>query len=204
MDKFDKIVYINLEHRKDRKESIENELQKMGINNYIQFNAIYYEKNGPKGCAESHIKVLKMAKQNRWKNILILEDDFIFTQSKKYTNNIINQFFNENIVWNILMFSGNLHKAKKYNEYLDYVLDAQTTSGYAVNQNFYDTLIDNFEMSYNGLNIPIYTKKVKLFNIDIGWKKLQPISKWFIFNPKLGKQKEGYSDILKKYKKYNC
>ena len=39
MDKIQHILYINLERRKDRKESVESELKKVGFNNFKRFNA---------------------------------------------------------------------------------------------------------------------------------------------------------------------
>ena len=40
--------------------------------------------------------------------------------------------------------------------------------------------------------------------IDRNWKKLQPVVNWFELNPLVGKQKDCYSDILKKNVRYNC
>ena len=48
--------YINLEHRTDRKEQIENELSIMGIN-AKRFNAVCTT-NGAIGCTMSHLKLL--------------------------------------------------------------------------------------------------------------------------------------------------
>ena len=38
--------------------------------------------------------------------------------------------------------------------------------------------------------------------LDIYWKKLQPISNWFIFVPKMGYQADSYSDIENVFTQY--
>ena len=81
-DKFiDKIIYINLDHRTDRKKEIENELEKFNLKNYERFPAIKHI-NGAIGCSKSHLEIIKNAKQQGYKNILVLEDDFEFLVSK--------------------------------------------------------------------------------------------------------------------------
>ena len=71
----EKVVYINLEHRKDRKEETEAELLKyFPAEKVVRFDAIN-QKPGSFGCCKSHIAVLEMAKENKWKNVLIVEDD---------------------------------------------------------------------------------------------------------------------------------
>jgi glycosyl transferase family 25 len=56
----DKIVYINLDKRPDRKEEIENELNSFDLK-YIRYKAIEHDM-GIVGCGYSHLNVLKMAK----------------------------------------------------------------------------------------------------------------------------------------------
>ena len=56
-------------------------LRKFNIK-YERFNAISRPDFGIIGCTQSHLEIIKMAKQNNYKNILILEDDFTFTVSK--------------------------------------------------------------------------------------------------------------------------
>ena len=93
---YDKIYIINLEHRKDRKDSVIEQLEKEGITNYEFVNAVNgidsailkkfkkIRKNGSKigtpghlGCLLSHKKVLLKAKEDNVKQFMILEDDII-------------------------------------------------------------------------------------------------------------------------------
>ena len=74
------VVFINLEKRKDRLAEISKEMDKMQIQ-ATRFNAV--EKNtGIVGCGLSHLAVLKLAKDNNWPHVLILEDDFTFLVDK--------------------------------------------------------------------------------------------------------------------------
>jgi ribosomal-protein-serine acetyltransferase len=73
----DKIIYINLSKRTDRREEIENELNNFNLY-YERFEAIPTPECGIYGCGLSHLSVLKLAKERNYKNILILEDDFQF------------------------------------------------------------------------------------------------------------------------------
>jgi GR25 family glycosyltransferase involved in LPS biosynthesis len=71
---FGGVFYINLEHRKDRREQIEGELNKLGLK-YERFPAIQLNP-GNVGCGLSHLAVMKIAKERNLKNVFIIEDDF--------------------------------------------------------------------------------------------------------------------------------
>ena len=82
-ENIDGCVYINLENRKDRKKLLVKELQKMKIpiRKIHKVAGIYMPKNGHKGCTQSHILALTIAKMNKWQYALILEDDAKLTIS---------------------------------------------------------------------------------------------------------------------------
>ena len=75
--KIEKIFFINLDKRTDRREEIENELKKMELT-AERYSAISTPESGIVGCGYSHLNVLKMAREQNVKNVLILEDDFEF------------------------------------------------------------------------------------------------------------------------------
>jgi glycosyl transferase family 25 len=189
----DKVIYVNLESRTDRKEEIETELNKFNIK-YERFNAISRPDYGIIGCTQSHLEIIKMAKNKRYKNILILEDDFIFTVSKDKFEEQIDLLFTSNVNFDICMLSYNLIKFKKNNKFtfLNNVLEAQTTSGYIINENMYDIMIDLYTWT-----IPLLdsTRHHWIYSLDQIWKLLQPITNWYCFNERLGKQSISYSDL---------
>ena len=64
------------------------------------------------------------------------------------------------------------------------------TKKYAINY-----LIDNFIIGeYLLKNNP---NLEYMYAIDQYWKLLQPDNNWYLMNPKIGKQRESYSDIQK-------
>jgi len=72
---FDKIVCINLRHRKDRYNSAKNLFDKLNIPNVEFYIADKSSIDGRYGCFESHINVIKKAYIQDCNNILIFEDD---------------------------------------------------------------------------------------------------------------------------------
>lgn len=199
------IVYINLNHRKDRREQMEKELVNIPKENIHRIEAVYYPKNGPLGCCVSHIKAIELAMKNKWDKVLILEDDFIFDNSIDFTNYLLKRFYNTGLNWDVLMFSSNLLRFERTDfNFLNKVLEGKTTSGYLLNSNYYDILLGNFKECFRELNIEVYKKSLKHSCIDMGWRKLQRGGNWYITDPRIGKQKDGFSDIMKQYKNYDC
>ena len=73
------IFYINLDKRTDRRAEIEQELQQFNLYDKAErFPAIPVPNQGILGCTMSHLAVLKLAKERKYKQVLILEDDFFF------------------------------------------------------------------------------------------------------------------------------
>ena len=141
-DSIDFIFYINLEKRADRREQIETELKKMEIT-AERFVGIPFEP-GIVGCGKSHLEVLKLAKDRKYKNVLILEDDFTFLVDRKKFDDSINNFFNNTEGnYDVCMFcSQDLEeKGEKPFSYLSSVFHAKNASAYLVNGAYLDTII---------------------------------------------------------------
>ncbi len=195
----DIIYFINLEHRKDRYNEFINEMKKSNIplNKVIKIDAIYDKEKRDLACSKSHIKTLESFINSSYNNCIIFEDDFEFTDinlSKKS----LKQLFKDKINYDIVMLSSNtiLEEKTNYN-YLNKIINAQTASGYLLNKNFANKLLENykegeklFSDAYNNQD-----KKDYIYAVDQYWKKLQPISNWYVFCPKIGKQRKSYSDI---------
>lgn len=75
--------YINLDDRPDRKEHMDKELSKYGLENFVKrYSAIKAQDRTPQNCVKasgtSHRNLIQYAKDNNLNNILILEDDVFF------------------------------------------------------------------------------------------------------------------------------
>lgn len=82
MDLLQNILYINIEKRKDKKDFTEKQLKKIN-RTAIRIDAIDHTDSIDKkerilGCTYSHIKALEYAIENKYENVLILEDDSKF------------------------------------------------------------------------------------------------------------------------------
>ena len=188
----DKIIYINLNHRSDRKKQITFELDKFNLLNYEHFPAIKHN-NGAIGCSKSHIEVLKIAKKNKYKNLLVLEDDFKFIIDKDTFYNEISKL--NDITFDVCLLAYNTPNFydSEY-PFLYKIKDAQTTSAYIINSHYYDTLINHWE---KGLIKLEETNDDTKYACDQYWKELQKIDNWYCFKIRIGKQRESYSDIQK-------
>lgn len=153
------IIYINLDKRTDRKKHIESLFP-----NAVRFPAIVDERGGYFGCVRSHIECLKLAKENNYEKVIILEDDFVYNDSRTLESMIIPEKFDMLLLSNIVLPSDTI----SYNKHFDRVFRAEWTSGYYVNVSFYDTLIKTFEESLNELS-KNYCRDNYL---DIYWNKL--------------------------------
>jgi GR25 family glycosyltransferase involved in LPS biosynthesis len=210
-ENIDKIIYINLDSREDRKKHILEHLEKYNVPNekIIRFSAIK-NKIGAIGCSSSHISVIEMAIKNKWNNILILEDDFVFNIEPQKLNVIINLFFKlfgktYDIFQLTYWFDCRVSKTN-YDGFFK-VIGCDTTSGYFINSRFYEILFENFK---NGVDLlkknstNIRADNYSPYNLDEYWKKIQPLSNWYIYLPTIGKQLHTFfSDIRNEIPTHN-
>jgi glycosyl transferase family 25 len=194
----DHIFYINLDYREDRREEIEGEIEKYELTEKTErFAGIRVMEQGILGCTKSHLAVLKLAKERGYKNVLILEDDFEFVLPKEEFEHSLQVFFDSGIEYDVCMFSYLLQTENEIDELIEIcpilnrVIEAQTASGYLVNEKYYDTIIALYEWAWPLLK---ETKAHWLYANDQCWKSLQKKDHWFYFKNRIGKQRASYSD----------
>jgi GR25 family glycosyltransferase involved in LPS biosynthesis len=205
LNNFDIIYFINLEHRTDRLTHITEEFQKTNIDDskINRINAVYCPDFGGLGCGKSHCIALEQFIESGKDTCIIFEDDFIFTQSQNTINELMNNFFNNVKDFDVLMLSSNtMVEQQCEHHFITKIIDAQTTSGYAVNKKFAPILLNNYRESVQQLERIGHS--VYDYCIDIYSKKLQPNSNWYCIYPKIGQQIPGYSDIEKQNVDYRC
>jgi glycosyl transferase family 25 len=188
------VLYINLDYRIDRNEHIKKELEKLGIieTRIERFNAIKMS-NGAVGCTMSHIKCMELAKLRNWSKVMICEDDAVFSQPD-VLNTSMKKFAESNLAWDVLLIgANNVPPYEKIGDYCIRVSNAQTTTCYMVSSHYYDTLIRNFREGVSKLLRDPTNKRE--WAIDMYWKRLQGIDRWYMLTPPTVYQKEDYSDI---------
>jgi GR25 family glycosyltransferase involved in LPS biosynthesis len=99
-------LYINLEHREDRKFHVVAQLKKIGCENPERFPAVQ-AKDGAVGCSLSHIKCLELAKARGWEYVCIVEDDFRCVDPAKFRKSLADFQENSDIQWDVLLLGGN-------------------------------------------------------------------------------------------------
>lgn len=185
-------LYINLEHRKDRLTHVIKELDKIGIQGE-RFNAVK-TKNGAIGCTMSHIKCLEIAKERNYETVFICEDDITFTNPEVLLDSLQKFYDNNSLEWNVLLIGGNnVPPYEKTSDYCIRVSNCQTTTGYIVKNSYYDVLIQNFRESVQGLLKNPNNKQQ--YALDMYWKQLQRMHRWYMLFPFTVVQCESYSDI---------
>jgi len=182
----DKVVYINLDHRKDRRESITKQLEVFPSEKVIRFPAIREDK-GAIGCTKSHIAIVEMAIENKWKNVLILEDDAIWNKFEEGYARLEKLITNP---YDVIVFGSTL---TEYDKETYKMHRGHTTTSYLVNSHYYETLLANYKY---GLKMLLETGLCRIYAIDRFWQHLQNKDNWYCIIPCLMYQTPSMSDIL--------
>jgi hypothetical protein len=151
---------------------------------------------GMLGCGLSHLKSLKLAKENGWEYVFICEDDVDFTNPELFKSSLQKFLDDPNSPdWDVLLIGGNLQEGIKLNEYSVRVRRAYCTVSYIVKQRYYDKWIKNLEESTELLKNDL--KEDGRFGLDVWWLKLQKEDTFIMIIPATVSQTKGYSDISK-------
>ena len=186
--------FINLSSRVDRLIEVKKELLDWGIESPERFDAIKM-KDSAVGCTLSHIKCLEIAKARKYPYVFICEDD-IHCVDIPLLRSQLTEFKKSSKLdsWDILLIAGN--NAPPYRTIkpgLVQVYNCQTTTGYIVQQHYYDTLITNMREGLQKLLRDPQNRRE--LAIDMYWKNLQRNDRWLILTPLCVVQRESYSDI---------
>ena len=202
MDKIDKIVYINLDHRTDRNEQIINEFKKINIEKYQRFPAIKRD-FGSLGCGLSHVAVLTdFASDDQLQIGMIIEDDAQFQINRQTLDTYIEEFIKDTRSV-VLCLGFNARNIQPYNNHFYRTCDTQTTSCYVIKKAFVNTLLSNLSEACDNLaSISDRSHAVGNYSIDIYWKRLQHDHIYLIPRQRAVIQRASYSDISKCHTNY--
>jgi GR25 family glycosyltransferase involved in LPS biosynthesis len=162
---FDKIFYINLDSRTDRREFMEEQFKKFNID-AERFSAVsltkeqnddlvkrgcnFYDDSRPeyapriKSCTISHLMILLKAKMMGYENYLVLEDDALFDENViEELLKSINELKTKD--WDMFYLGCNPLEYYKETDNLGRVLRTTTTHAFSVNKKFYDKILMNSE-----------------------------------------------------------
>lgn len=192
-----KVLYINLESRRDRREEFEAECARIGIQPE-RFPAIVHPKGPSLGCSASHLQVLKLARERGLPSVLVFEDDFTFLVSKEEFQCVLDSLPTD---YDVVMLGYALLRGEEYTASFGRTLEAQAGSGYIVHQKAYDALISRWEQSMT--EFEAHPALHWLYMNDQSWKSLQPTLRWYHTLPRVGKQRASWSDLGQTMADYN-
>jgi GR25 family glycosyltransferase involved in LPS biosynthesis len=198
MDLIEHILYINLDHRYDRRKIIENTLSIFPSTKVTRISAIPHHP-GFIGCTKSHIKALELAISNNWKNVLIVEDDIV--QSNTFSTSIEKLRDKITNPYDVIVLAGT---HLNYNPTTCRLQNSNTTAAYLVNQQYYGTLLSNFKEGLEKISYCLKFRNVRFgfgstlanrenYLIDIWWHNLQVKDRWYFIE--LFVTTPSYSDI---------
>lgn len=164
---FDRIFYINLAKDVERNSRMLEEFSKYNITNFERVEGVVYDsipersvwrnfiKPGDKyilgslGCRDSHLKVVRLAKERGYKRVLIFEDDIIFVVNPNrlsiplewdvlYLGGMIEPYFRNQIVC--------AHAYGLYESTYDDILNMAIPSGMEID-NFYAKILQHMSVN---------------------------------------------------------
>jgi GR25 family glycosyltransferase involved in LPS biosynthesis len=142
----------------------------------------------------SHLKCIKIAKEKGWPNVVIIEDDIEFLNPPAFRTQL-NAFLTlHQNNFDVCLLAGNVVPPfTKIDDCCIRVNKCQTTTGYIVNANYYDILIQNYSEGIKKLIKE--PENHRFYAIDKWWFQLQERDRWMLIVPLTVSQREDYSDI---------
>ena len=177
-----KTFCINLKRRKDRKKKMLKQFKKYKMDVEF-FTAKLHKDGGVKGCLDSHLQVIKMAKEKKLPYVMILEDDLQFNQN-------LHKLPEFPLDWKMLYLGGTLtSNIGESNDPWVLMRDCWTTCGYILHSSLFDKVIHDLET---------YNEEVDRYYVE----NIQHDYPCYLVNPFLVQQRNDYSDIEKRNVNY--
>lgn len=184
-------VCVNLDRRPERWARMRERFAKHKITDVLRFSAIEGDRLtipsswqgsvGAYGCLKSNVSIIHMAREERWPNVLIFEDDVLFDDD-------LDRKFPEFIAqlppdWDMVLFGG-LHRIEpvRVRENLLKLSFTSSTYAYAVR----DTVYSDFLEIQSAGQRPV----------DVNNRLLQERFNCYCFAPNLAWVESGHSDTL--------
>lgn len=170
---------INLKSRKDKKTFMKKQAKKHNLN--IIFHTVKKHTNPVRGCLESHLQLIKKAKQNNFPYIAILEDDAKFLRKPTFT-------LPENFA--LFYFGGSIKQVESESDHYNRAKEVWSTHAYIIHSSIYDKVIKDLEE---------YSQEIDRYYVE----DIQQNYNCYVVKPLITTQKSGYSDIEEKHVDYD-
>ena len=145
---------INLESRTDRLDRVKSETHWLFEDpTFVLFRGIEFpvennskERAGMRGCGESHLSIIRLAKERGYEHVLVMEDDCIFPGRERTLGHATNCFKNAPEDWDMLF--GGVYQAANLTDANEYWWKCgyfSSTHFYLIRNTAYDTVLNNYD-----------------------------------------------------------
>ncbi|MBV7403916.1 glycosyltransferase [Enterobacter sp. ENT03] len=182
----DKIVVINRDARPDRWQQMQQELAALQVPVEKIVRVAACEDDTPAlGRTRSHQRVLQMAQDQGWENMLVLEDDAVLLKQEKHVSG-----FNAllaglaHIAWEVVLLGAQVRHGQPMKSLPGIIRagDSEKVCAYLVNRPYYPALLARL-------------REDPSIELEARWQPLQARGKWLSFYPCISYQRPGFSDI---------
>jgi hypothetical protein len=128
-----------------------------------------------------------MAKQNKWKNVLILEDDLQWINFQSAYKQL--EEYVKKPEWNVILLTG-WYKSFSFPR----IYESYNTGAYLVKDSYYDTLLENRRNAVYRRSKALFFQLKYFYDADISWWSCMKSGIWYGLYPCLISQVDGQSD----------
>lgn len=197
--KLDAILYINLAHREDRRQSVETTIDSIRhLTHHVERVDAIKHANGGKGCALSHMKAFDRILDSDWDTVLILEDDATLDMPVSTFEGKLKQVLR-------VSFDVTVCGSEIYDREMDALGEgsvplttAQCTTAYIIRRAYVPVLKRVWQHCEANLGPKMNVIEYRVFAIDQGWKRLIARHTWRWLTGDAFRQLPGFSDIEQK------
>jgi hypothetical protein len=167
---------------------------------------VFIPKNDYNSCIQSHILALKMIKNNKWKRVLILDDNIELDMSPESFNNLLNDTFDTldetQTKWDVILLTAANKEINNKIEpipisssselQLQKIKSGSKSSAYIIKDSYVDNILDLFDNKNNKKHNQNDDKKIKkileqdynneYFSLEQRWLEIQDKDNWFVIN----------------------
>jgi hypothetical protein len=208
MDKIEKVYFINLDHRGDRYGEFMRWIDesRFPLEKVERVPAFFTPDAGHIGCLASHVRTLQQFLQSDHTVCMVCEDDFMPLDVEKFWS-YYKTLFEDKVEFDVVMATYNLleHEDAPV-PYLKRILHTFTSSNYIITREFAPRLLHVWQEALRMLiqEQHLSPKKLDQYCTDVVWMPLMKESRWYCFYPRIGKQRDSFSDVQGHYTTYVC